>query len=1085
MTDRTDEGRRRRHIELVDPVEPDPEVDPELLLALAAFEADEPEAGPLRAGPARVDAIEAQWEAMDRAQEHASGSHRWRNAGLIFAAAAALVLGVQTLAPESPTAAPAYELVHVPIMRGGAAPSVELGSEPIEIVRADGQKTTLMLKPLRHPGWRFGALFLRVGGRMAALDVNVQSRVGGEIEIELDHASVPDWSELLTGEPAHLLVTVGPPGETPLTVEVLRADHGGGCSGSEPRYEVHPQPISVSRVGADEPLYFQVGFAGCRRVLEGRVCEVSPGDEVTLWVETQPATQLFITVDGVERDPDTAARAEGRRFVLRDVAGKQGLEVRAALAGTVRRWSMSLREPNVWPGESKYRAVVSEGDGATRAAAAEELDAQLPLSVEEWQAPAWHYRGLLAKRLGRLDEAEGFFRQARDAALAHGVISDAVRSTLAWSRLVALERARPDEGIARLAEISGRVGGATRLDARLAYYRAIILDPWGDLHGALDAYDDAELLAWGAAHAGTQADVREGRALLLAHLGRTEEARAELLEPRPDEDLWSKRQRATNLAWIQFVHREANAHSLEDPAWDPTPWLDVAIAGWTDDQGHPKDRGRLAELHVTRALAALQTDGLSEAQEALESSRRALPEPGELVQIWRLDADTRLALALGDLERAEAQVAALRDVARHSGSLDGRWSAWVLTGRVRARLGDEAGAEAAYREAERDLDTLASGLPRAEGRESWLGDHQRSGVALVELLLGQDRADEAFEVARQVRRRAMAQVARRHIVGRASPAWSPGQGRRAVAPPEPADSLAPGEVRLLLHPRPGGWWAFVQDAQETRAHALGPSPGGAEAGQPDAWARWLLGPLEETLHGAERLTVLASGPLAGLDVHALRYRGRPLVDHLPVAYAVDALTQPVTGGDGALVVVDSLSGSAPLPGARRTEARLLALSALPVVTLAGAAATRGAVVDQLERSSFAHFGVHGYAEPGASWRGGLAMADGRLTPGDVLLAARVPEQVVLSACSSAPRTEEPSVVGMSLANAFVVAGSSQVIGTRRDVLDTTATAVTRALYDHVAPGDLVDAPSALRTAQLAVRSRLPDADWAAYRAIVP
>ena len=209
---------------------------------------------------------------------------------------------------------------------------------------------------------------------------------------------------------------------------------------------------------------------------------------------------------------------------------------------------------------------------------------------------------------------------------------------------------------------------------------------------------------------------------------------------------------------------------------------------------------------------------------------------------------------------------------------------------------------------------------------------------------------------------------------------------------------AEGEAWLLLHPTgPRACRVLAATAQGTKTFVAQASP----SDPPAALAAALLGPLDEALGDVVRLRVLTSGAWQSVDVHALLFRGEPLVARAAVVFALDLppLARSPAPRSGALVVANPEED---LPETEREAARARdrLKSSMSVVELSGRAATKAAFVADVAAASWLHFAGHGrYA---AGWDSGLRMADGVMfTVRDVLALPRVPDHVVLSGCETA------------------------------------------------------------------------------------
>jgi hypothetical protein len=123
--------------------------------------------------------------------------------------------------------------------------------------------------------------------------------------------------------------------------------------------------------------------------------------------------------------------------------------------------------------------------------------------------------------------------------------------------------------------------------------------------------------------------------------------------------------------------------------------------------------------------------------------------------------------------------------------------------------------------------------------------------------------------------------------------------------------------------------------------------------------------------------------------------------------------------------------------------------------------------------------------------GALELSHGqRLSAADVLACERVPEFVVLSACTSSVSPEPGG--GFSIGQAFLAAGSRAVIGASRAISDQLAGRFADALYERLLtagsppelPRDVHAWAAAVRAAALEQARADPEADWASIRLLL-
>jgi CHAT domain-containing protein len=301
----------------------------------------------------------------------------------------------------------------------------------------------------------------------------------------------------------------------------------------------------------------------------------------------------------------------------------------------------------------------------------------------------------------------------------------------------------------------------------------------------------------------------------------------------------------------------------------------------------------------------------------------------------------------------------------------------------------------------------------------------------------------------------------------------------ALAPPRP------GELILAYHPLPRGWVGFAADGRTVAAHRFELPP---EA-RPEELARRLLLPFQAAIGKAERIRILASGPLRDVDFHALPFAGDVLLASHPVVYGLDL---PAPSGLAPLARRQALLVTDPqgnLPGAlaeARAVKAALDLHTRPWITeeLRAEEASAAAVLGRLGAAGLLHYAGHGTFSGFGGWDSSLLLAEGtRLTLGDLLALKGVPAWVVLSGCDTGRASAETSVESLGLAHAFLLAGSRAVIASTRPADDRTVPAFFTELYRQ---WDGERNPAlALQQAQLAWRRQNRRADWAGFRLFEP
>ena len=241
----------------------------------------------------------------------------------------------------------------------------------------------------------------------------------------------------------------------------------------------------------------------------------------------------------------------------------------------------------------------------------------------------------------------------------------------------------------------------------------------------------------------------------------------------------------------------------------------------------------------------------------------------------------------------------------------------------------------------------------------------------------------------------------------------------------------------------------------------------------------LLAPLWPELRAAQRLVILADGPLHRLPLGALTVAGAPLWQHL-------ALSQVPS-----LAVLADLLASAPMghvpprrvvalaPTADLPFAHLEAQAVTEGHAWLGSAARREALLD-LDTDALdlaTHLTLDG-ADPLSS---GLLLSDGaggsrRLALRE-LLALRLPPLVTLSACETL-RAPSPGAEWLALGHLSLAAGARTVVTTQRQISDLVAALGMKHFYRQLRQQPPA---AALRAAVLSLRRDYPHpAHWANF-----
>ena len=881
-------------------------------------------------------------------------------------------------------------------------------------------------------------------------------------------------------------------------------------------------------------------FAGCAAVLahdQGVVCELAEPRELRLVV---PRTADGVAIealgsDGVETR--LTARSDDLGAMLRhrvDVPlGAKRVIVRARVAGRAASFGLdvSVARPLAWVDEAK--ALRGKGELA-RARALADTHASSGDDAERAAA-----KDLLARITLADGHAELAFPLFREAIAAHHVahrLSDEVDDSFALAFALHQRSHRYDEARTALDAVTSALPFYPEGRAREPYYRGILASESGDRRAALGLLREAEARAHILGMTRLERNARAALALEMQVLGRAGESLEILraLERDPDVKGCERVEVANDLGWGALLANEATGDRRED-ARAPLERA-VAAPGCSDVYLKSFALGNLARL----ALAEGDAD---RAKKYLAEARGSVKEPRGSERLSWLDLEGRILLAQRAPDQALPRFDEELALARAAATPEPEWSALVGRAQAYESLGRRADAAVALLAAEDIVDRAMLLVPLGEGRGAFVADRTRSARAAVELLVALGRADDAARVARRSRTRVLASVeralrierlrpeerarwesavrsyraARESLDSEAANDWklpadvlartteARAQRERALRvsleaamavlspPAKDADGGAEasderpglGDLEIVVHPARSGWIAMAIDPARTTAHRV-PDPAGAA---PAVLATALFEPMAARIAAAQRVRVRAFGAWRDVDVHALPFKGAPLLASVAVDYPL-GLHRASSGREPvrrALVVGDP---SSDLPAAH-AEAVLVAKSVgprMPAELLLGAEAKSRTVAAKLVHVGLLHYAGHGIFAGAEGWESALPLAEGgRLSIGDLLALAPAPRKVVLSGCDAARSIG--GAEGLGLAQAFVAAGAEEVLAPTRPVADTLAASLASALYGGV-PGDsaceLASPGSLARAARAAlgvVREQDPAADWSAFRVL--
>jgi hypothetical protein len=833
----------------------------------------------------------------------------------------------------------------------------------------------------------------------------------------------------------------------------------------------------------------------------------------------------------LERPPVVEREVQGgSRHVLTLREGAETLAVRAADVRAESSWTLALARVTVPEPLASAQAALEayELDNARRLAE-EGLDT-LPA---EWHAGLLGVLGRAAFLGGEPEAAQDHLRKTVALDREHGRLFDELRDSVVLVHALLNERRFTEarELLGGLAQDWGEPGEATCL---VGYYRGLLALYTGDARGALRNLSASVGLA-------ERLDVerlgRFSRQVLaeqyqkVGRRDRSEELLLELVEQAsPDLPGCDRAQLLNNLAWNRLLALEAG-----EPQDDPTPILEEALGIFREECRDLLDERFTVLLNLS--LAQLHAGRSSEARARLLEATTLRPRPQLRMVFWQRDIEARIALEDGRAQEAAARYEALAELAQATVSPEVAWRAVVGKAMALELKGNIQAARAIFADADARLDQESLQVPVHEGRETFLARRQWATRQQLQLLLSAGAHDEAFDLARRSRARALRSLRREERLAALSAQerrrWDSAMAsfqaeREALAAATegdwrlPADELrrlateretsrrrlarslddafavldrrkpaarqpAPlqGEALLLYHPLPDGWVGFAHDGRRVVARRLDCDP---STTAPERLASCLLAPFETQIDAAERVRILPYGALRAVDFHALAHDGDVLVSARPVLYGLDIGGQE-TGDPSparqALIVADPRGD---LPAAREEMTRVAASLAgdgrWEVRRLQGSDVEPRTLRRDLPRADLFHYAGHAEYAGFGGWDSALPLADsGHFTVGDILALERAPRWVVLSGCETARTSADEAPEGVGLAHAFLSNGAEIVLAAVRPVADTTAAALVDDFYASWTDGD--GAELALQRAQLELRRDDPQADWSSFRIVVP
>ncbi len=636
--------------------------------------------------------------------------------------------------------------------------------------------------------------------------------------------------------------------------------------------------------------------------------------------------------------------------------------------------------------------------------------------------------------------------------------------------------------------------------------QAVLALESGDLRKALSIARPASQLAIEIGEPGFETDLSITIAETLSRMGRSEEAR-EILEgviTYKDTYICSRGSALNNLGWLSLLDTmEGTAPAtLAEPA--------LIESGKIFSAEPCSNQNEQANVATNLARAAILRHDAHAASQELAQAKKHMPNGSARLQVWWLEVEAQIALEEKTHQRANKIYERLIALAKATDQTQ-PWALGELgLARSLQREGRLKEALEAFRRGSSVLDRASLAVPLGEGRTHYLAYADQLSAEYLALLIQLKRGEEAFDVARAMRRRVLASVdwwqrvealdparlsawqaalseyriQRAELDAEAEEDWTLSREmltRRieqrgsklaklreqlesalavlAIQSPEtalPELARADDEAVILVTGTPHVWWAFVAESG-VHVYSAGSGPPTREL------AAKLIEKARPHLQNKKRIRLMLSGEWESIDWQSLQIDSTMLIERFAIEYSLDLQASPrcATSSTATALVIGNPTSDLPRAGPEaELAASTLANRGWRVIKQIGTDVHIEEVRRYIEDPSveWFHFAGHAAQEDSDGWRSSMLFADRRsIEVGDVLSMARVPRTIVLAGCETGNRES----VGLGLAHAFLVAGACEVIASTHSLPDVTAQRTMLMLY--AGPDD--DVTGSLRRAQ--------------------
>lgn len=373
--------------------------------------------------------------------------------------------------------------------------------------------------------------------------------------------------------------------------------------------------------------------------------------------------------------------------------------------------------------------------------------------------------GIIYVRLGQFSQAENAIRRSLDGFARADDLLGVARAHVSLGRLAeqldrfgkALEHFRTALEIFRELEQTRAVAG-TLVNMALLYRRE------GRLGEALDLLTRVQSLYQQLEESadGSLAQLEEARVKLDLNLLHDAQTLAGKLV-----DFF--RSRKMELERIEALTLLGEAQAKGGRHGEALLTLETARGGWHSIGNAVQ--AALIDLHIARLRLTQESTGADEALAITRAARETLLEHGLTSSValsWLVEAEVRLASQ--QLTEAETCLDSVGQLPDASGMSDLAFRTAYLLGRTASQRGLASRAEQHYRDAIRQLESVRATLPVNEFKAAYMGDKLAVYGDLMQLLIGQGRTSEAFEVMERAKSRAQLDLILRGVDGRPPPA---------------------------------------------------------------------------------------------------------------------------------------------------------------------------------------------------------------------------------------------------------------------------------------------------------------------------